>query len=161
MNVAVRPDGGLPAETTTRLTELGKWLAKNGETVFGTRPGPVPPQPWGLSLKKEENVFLHVFQPADRITFPLPDGYSFEKAELFGGRKVKGFGYGVTKTTGMVDDKAIREETAFIQLPAEARTPIDTVVVPACPRAPKAEAPEAGGRDHEADVAVPARRRPF
>jgi alpha-L-fucosidase len=35
LNIGPAPDGSVPPEATERLTAVGKWLAKNGEAVYG------------------------------------------------------------------------------------------------------------------------------
>ncbi|MDR0553303.1 MAG: alpha-L-fucosidase, partial [Treponema sp.] len=36
LNVGPRPDGSIPAEVQTLLKDMGRWLAVNGEAVYGT-----------------------------------------------------------------------------------------------------------------------------
>jgi len=38
LNVVLYPDGSLPPESQTLLSELAKWMAVNGEAIHGTRP---------------------------------------------------------------------------------------------------------------------------
>jgi alpha-L-fucosidase len=45
LNIGPKPDGSPPAEAVARLLDIGKWLRKNGEAVYGARkrsPGPPP-----------------------------------------------------------------------------------------------------------------------
>lgn len=35
LNIGPKPDGSVPEEATERLTAVGKWLARNGEPVYG------------------------------------------------------------------------------------------------------------------------------
>jgi alpha-L-fucosidase len=48
LNIGPRPDGTIPEEEERILLEIGRWLATNGEAVYGTRPwsvygeGPTP-----------------------------------------------------------------------------------------------------------------------
>ncbi len=128
VHIGPKADGSFPTEAVERLTAVGKWLGKNGEAVYGTRPGPISTQAWGVSTRKGELVFLHVLQPSEKLTFGLPNDYDFSAAELLGGRKANGFGYSVSRVTGMIDGKPIKESTATIHLPEAARTPPDTVV---------------------------------
>ena len=38
LNVGPKPDGTIPDEAVTSLTEIGAWLDVNGEAIFGSRP---------------------------------------------------------------------------------------------------------------------------
>ena len=38
LNIGPKPDGTIPAEEQRMLRDMGKWLALNGEAVYGTRP---------------------------------------------------------------------------------------------------------------------------
>ena len=60
LNVGPRPDGTLDPESVERLEGIGKWLAKYGPTIYGTRGGPIAPQPWGVSTQTDDTIYLHV-----------------------------------------------------------------------------------------------------
>jgi len=38
LNIGPRPDGTIPDEVSTTLLEIGAWLDKNGEAIYGTEP---------------------------------------------------------------------------------------------------------------------------
>lgn len=66
LNVGPMPDGRIEPRQIQRLTEIGHWLDKHGDTVYGTRGGPYKPGPWGASTCKTNKVFLFVMQwPTD------------------------------------------------------------------------------------------------
>jgi alpha-L-fucosidase len=71
LNVGPRPDGTIQPEAVERLQAVGQWLAKNGESIYGTRRGPVPPRPWGVTTRRGARVYVHVLDWADR-TLSLP-----------------------------------------------------------------------------------------
>ena len=54
LNVGPRADGTIDHEASQRLLEIGTWLKTFGESVYGTRRGPIRPQPWGVSTQKGE-----------------------------------------------------------------------------------------------------------
>jgi alpha-L-fucosidase len=60
LNVGPRPDGTLDPKSVERLEAIGKWLDKNGATIYGTRGGPIAPQPWGVSTHTSDKVYLHL-----------------------------------------------------------------------------------------------------
>jgi alpha-L-fucosidase len=65
LEVRALPDGSLAPEVTTTLAEVGNWLEKYGRSVFGTRRGPIPPQPWGFSTATGSpehplEIYLHI-----------------------------------------------------------------------------------------------------
>jgi alpha-L-fucosidase len=67
LNVGPRPDGSFPAEALDRLAAIGAWMKTNGESVYGTRGGPIPPRPWGVTTQKGDTVYVHLLDGADRV----------------------------------------------------------------------------------------------
>ena len=69
LNVGPRPGRHhRPGIDASGCSSVGKWLATYGESVYGTRRGPIPPQPWGVSTAKGSKdrpteIFLHVLKP--------------------------------------------------------------------------------------------------
>jgi len=116
LNVGPRPDGAIGPEFSERLVAVGKWLETHGKTVYGTRRGPVPPQPWGVSTivaSKPEDVYLHVLKPESAIPLPIKIG-SFTP-----------FAYGKTTPLKLTQ----HDDSLELSLPENARTPIDTIIV--------------------------------
>ena len=73
-NVGPRADGEIEPEQVVRLKEMGAWLTKNGEAVYGTRGGPWHPTASYASTRIKDAIYLHVFgNPACRsVCPPLP-----------------------------------------------------------------------------------------
>jgi len=46
LNIGPKPDGTIQSEFRTRLQEIGLWMAKNGDSIHGTRGGSITPRPW-------------------------------------------------------------------------------------------------------------------
>ena len=62
--------GVLPVSEAERLKEIGTWLHKYGESVYGTRGGPYRNGKWGGSCQKGDKVYLHVAEwPAEGLVF--------------------------------------------------------------------------------------------
>ena len=60
LNVGPMPNGEIQPEFVQRLTEVGKWTSKYGESIYGTRGGPVAAGPWGVTTQRGSTVFVHV-----------------------------------------------------------------------------------------------------
>ena len=116
LNVGPRPDGAIGPESSERLLAVGKWLETYGKTVYGTRRGPVGPQPWGVSTVKASrpsDVYLHVLKPGGPILLP-------EKMNAF-----TPFAFGKTTPLKLTE----HDHALELSLPENARTPIDTIIV--------------------------------
>ena len=48
------------SQFVTRLQTVGEWLSKYGESICGTRGGPVPPGDWGVTTQKENKIYVHI-----------------------------------------------------------------------------------------------------
>ncbi len=114
LNVGPMPNGRIQPEFVERLAEIGKWLRANGESVYGTRGGPITPRPWGVTTQSASKIYVHVLDWSDEL-LPLPPLERVRSASLFRtGRPVK-----MTRMDGGI----------VLRLPPPARDPIDTIVV--------------------------------
>jgi len=60
LNVGPMPNGLIQPEHQASLKAVGDWMAENGETIYGTRIGPVMPDDWGVSTMKGKKLYLHI-----------------------------------------------------------------------------------------------------
>jgi len=70
LNVGPMPNGELPPEAIANLQQVGKWIEKNGESIYGTRGGPVAPQSWGVTTRKGDRIFVHLVNANPQIDLP-------------------------------------------------------------------------------------------
>jgi alpha-L-fucosidase len=61
-NVGPMPTGEIELRQMERLKEMGAWLGKYGNSLYGTRGGPYRNGRWGGSTHKDKTVWLHVFE---------------------------------------------------------------------------------------------------
>jgi len=61
LNIGPKADGSVPAESVKILQAVGKWMDKNGESIYGTQPAPLDPPSWGRLTAKPGRPYLHVF----------------------------------------------------------------------------------------------------
>ncbi len=114
LNACITPDGAIQEEHAQRLAVMGRWLEQYGETIFGTRGGPVPPQSWGVTTERDGTVYAHVLNTTDEV-IALPDfGSDIESISLLNGEDIA---Y-VPSPIG-----------TLILLPTENRDPVSTIVV--------------------------------
>ena len=71
LNVGPMPTGEIPPDQADRLKEIGAWLAKYGESIYGTRGGPFKPGDYGVSTRKAKTIYLHIRDwDEGTVTFP-------------------------------------------------------------------------------------------
>ncbi len=71
LNVGPTGSGAIEPRQAQRLKEIGEWLGKYGETVYGTRGGPFQSGPWGGATHKGNKIFLHILDwPEDVVELP-------------------------------------------------------------------------------------------
>lgn len=94
LNIGPRPDGTIQPEFVERLEAIGRWLDENGETIYGTRGGPIAHQEWGVATQRDGTVYLHVLDfnamEADGwLTLTGTADLKFESCQRFGGASIE------------------------------------------------------------------------
>ncbi len=82
MNIGPQPNGELPATAIERLREMGEWTREFGETIYGTTAGDIPVQPWGVTTRKGNRLFVHIMD-FDGTELELPLECRVKKAFTF------------------------------------------------------------------------------
>lgn len=112
-NVGPMPDGDIEPRQVERLKEMGAWLQKNGESIYGTRGGPWKPTKAFASTRRDNTVYLHVMRwEGDRISVPDIRA-KVKKASLLSGGKAD-----IHQADGQLT----------VSVPEAARDAIDTIV---------------------------------
>jgi len=91
LNIGPRGDGSLNPEEVKRLQQIAKWWQVNGETsIRNSRGGPYLPGEWGVSTRKDDKVYLHVFRwnDVEKMTFPSLPGNEVVSARLLNDKKM-------------------------------------------------------------------------
>jgi alpha-L-fucosidase len=73
LNVGPMPTGLIQSEFVDTLAGAGKWLQQYGESIYGTRGGPLAPQAWGVTTQKGKMIYLHIFKAPEGNAIVLPD----------------------------------------------------------------------------------------
>jgi alpha-L-fucosidase len=72
LNVGPTAEGVIPQPSVERLEAMGRWLAVNGEGVYGTGAGPLQGLDWARTTAKPGTVYLHVFDWPAGGTLKIP-----------------------------------------------------------------------------------------
>lgn len=60
LNIGPDGDGEMMPPHAQRYREIGQWLKKHGDTIYGSNGGPYMPGPWGAATYKGDTLYLHV-----------------------------------------------------------------------------------------------------
>ena len=128
LNIGPQPDGCLPALSLDRLEGIGKWMRIYGESVYGTDPSGLAPQEWGVSVRKGNVLYLHVFDAsAGKVSLSLADFKTVSSSKK--SRKLK-----VKSVTALNGGSALtynyaKDGTLTVNLPSGASGPDYVVAV--------------------------------
>ena len=115
LNVGPDATGSIPADNVERLSAVGAWLAKNGESIYGSDRGIYDYLPWGENTRKGNTLYLHVYSWPKNGVLTLPLANKVTKAYLLADKKQK---VGIKS----IDDKLT------LQLPTNAPDSIASVI---------------------------------
>lgn len=85
LNVGPRPDGIIDPIQVGRLKEIGLWMEKYGESIYGTTGGYLAKGSWGGSTHKEDTLYLHLKKFNGTITIPGINATIISATSLTGG----------------------------------------------------------------------------
>ena len=114
-NVGPMADGTIEPFQVERLKEMGQWLEKYGQSIYGTRGGPFKPTDWGVSTRRGNTLFLHILKwNGNAVKIELPDlGMEIKNCKLASGRKIK---------------MSKKEGKTVLEFAGESLQPINTIV---------------------------------
>jgi alpha-L-fucosidase len=113
LNVGPTPSGEIAPEQANLLRAMGAWLAKYGESIYGTRGGPFKPGEYGVSTRKGNTIYVHVMDwTGDVLRLPaIP--VKVVRGRVLGGGQAE-----------------VRQAASGLEIavPENERQPLDTVV---------------------------------
>jgi alpha-L-fucosidase len=113
LNVGPMPNGEIAAEQANLVKQSGAWLAKYGESIYGTRGGPFKPGSYGVSTRKGKTIYVHIRKWLnDPIKLPAVPAKIVKSRVLTGGEAKVG------QTASGIE----------ISVPESDRQPLDTIV---------------------------------
>ncbi len=115
LNVGPMPNGKIQPEFAAHLKEVGRWLAQHGESIYGTRGGPIAPHAWGVTTQKGNTVYVHVLDWPD-VSLLLPRLPRRVKSARF-------------LKDGSRAEYVENEDGVLLRIPTRAREDEDTIAV--------------------------------
>ncbi len=82
LNVGPTAEGLIPEPSVKRLKDMGQWMDKHGETIYGTDPSPVDRPKWGRYTAKEDELYVHIFDWPTDNQLELQGIQNYEEARL-------------------------------------------------------------------------------
>ena len=90
LNIGPMANGEIPQASLERLAEIGRWMDKNHEAVYGTTLSAFGTLPWGRSTTKGDTSYLFVYDwPADgKLLIPFSPAGELSLKALNGGNAI-------------------------------------------------------------------------
>jgi alpha-L-fucosidase len=114
LNVGPTPEGEIVPEQAERLRAVGKWLRENGDSIYSTRAGVIPPTDASVSTRHGDTYYIHVLDYVSECVKLKDIPASVTQARMRDG------------TTLEIER---HEKETLVCLPENKRDPYDTVVV--------------------------------
>ena len=116
LNVGPQPNGIIQEEFRDTLKQIGKWMNKFGESIYGTRGNVMPPQDWGVVTSKENKIFVHILKDSIQPVVITGIKNKIKSCRLMGsGEQVK-YDQNKNKVTIRLDGIALVEPDTIIEI---------------------------------------------
>jgi alpha-L-fucosidase len=117
LNVGPMPNGMIQSEFVKRIDEIGQWMTKNGDSIYGTRGGPFEPTENYVTTCKDDKIYLHVlnWKGENRIMVP-----SVQKKKIIKAWKLD---------DGKVVQVREHRQGLIVSLPKVGQNNVDTIIV--------------------------------
>lgn len=72
LNVGPNGEGEIPQQAVTLLTEIGQWMHKNSDAIYGTTASPFSALGWGYCTQKPGKLYLTIFDVPAKGILDIP-----------------------------------------------------------------------------------------
>ena len=89
LNVGPMMNGRIEQRQVKRLREMGDWLKLNGESIYGTRGGPIKPDSCIVSTHKGNFIYIHILNwPGEDLRLPALEETKIKNTTLMNGQQL-------------------------------------------------------------------------
>lgn len=115
LNVGPQPDGQIQPEFVERLQAIGKWMDRNGDSIYGTTYGPVQGHAAVRTTARNSDVFVHVMEwPGSPLDLSVTNLPKFRSASVL--------------STGEAVEFHQANDRLILNLPPQSPDPVVTVI---------------------------------
>jgi alpha-L-fucosidase len=111
LNIGPHGDGTVPPEIQSHLSKIGKWMKKYGNSIYNTQAGHLCHPTYGKMTRRDNTVYLHVFDWPESGKLKLPP----LKGKL--------------KSVSLMNGKELRVNADTVEVPIIYPCEMDTVLV--------------------------------
>jgi alpha-L-fucosidase len=115
LNIGPMPNGEIQQEFVTRLHAVGEWMSRYGDTIYGTRGGPIAPADWGVTTQKADKIYVHVLDWKAPLLAFSPVAKTIKSARDFG--------------TGSPVEFKQNSDGVVLKIPTATKGEVDRVIV--------------------------------
>jgi len=155
LNIGPKPDGSVPEQSVDVLTEVGKWIGKNGPTIYESEPCKADWHTFAGYTRKGNTLYIHVhFWPAQTVGTRALDFYDPATVVAIGGLRTKIKSARLFASGKKVDFVQDGVSVRFTGLPLEAPDQPITVIEAECESEPIIDSEEVRRKRPRAEVGI-------
>jgi alpha-L-fucosidase len=140
LNIGPRPDGSVPPESASILTDVGKWMEKNGAAIYESEPCQANGTPFANFTRKGNTLYIHVhFWPGGTPAAEWLEFFQPPTVVAIGGLRAKVKTARLLVSGQRVDFRQDDISVQFTGLPAPAPDSPVTVIEAECDSEPVRE----------------------
>ena len=140
LNIGPKPDGSVPEESVSILTEVGKWMDKNGPTIYESEPCKARGHVYAGYTRKGNTLYMHIhYWPSETRAANWLSFFNPQSVVAIGGLRAKVLSARLYASGKPVTFEQGDEYVRFTGLPIAAPDSPVTVLAIECDKEPDVE----------------------
>ncbi|WP_256009431.1 alpha-L-fucosidase [Desertivirga xinjiangensis] len=114
-NIGPMMDGRIEGRQIKLLSQVGKWVHKNGESIFNTKGGPYVPNEVFGSTRRKDKIYVHVFKSGLKtIELPAIPDVCIKRIQNLDGSDLQFLIQGKTVKVKALDNSTFTQNTVIV-----------------------------------------------